>query len=147
MSSYDPSYPQAPPLTGEGLQDLLEQTHFARLGTINEDGSAHLSPLFFNYIDGQITMATQVRSRKVRNIKRNNNVSVLIDVTEPVFKGALVYGVAELDFEDVVSKRADILMRRSSKEQALKMAEGLCDRWESVIVRVTPTNIASFDYS
>jgi len=147
MSSNEQAYPQLPPLTEEGLLSLYQQTIFARLGTINEDGTVHISPIYFKYKDRQIVMASQVRSRKIRNIKRNNKVSVLIDVTEPVYKGALIYGEAELDYENVITKRAEIFMRFMSREESQEDAEGLCNRWESVIVRLTPSSIASFDYS
>ena len=60
-------------------------------------------------------MATQEPSRKIRNIKRNKNVTVLIDKTEFPFKGALIYGTAELDYEDVIAKRIAIFERRLSR--------------------------------
>jgi hypothetical protein len=43
-------------------------------------------------------MATQAPGRKVRNIQRNPNVTVLIDNTQVSFKGALIYGSAQLDY-------------------------------------------------
>jgi PPOX class probable F420-dependent enzyme len=140
-------YPQLPSMTDEELVSFFEQAHFARLGTINEDGTIHIAPIFFKYDDGKILMATQDPSRKVRNIKRNHNVSVLIDTTEVPFKGALVYGTAELDYEDVIPKRVAIFERRLSREDAETYARRLSGKWRCVIVRITPVRIASFDYS
>ena len=94
-------YPQLPAMTDKELESFLEEAQFSRLGTLNEDGSIHIAPIFFKYEDGQILMATQDPSRKIRNIKRNPNVTVLIDTTEVPFQGALIYGRAELDYEDV----------------------------------------------
>jgi hypothetical protein len=140
-------YPQLPSLTNEELVSFFEEALFARLGTINEDGTIHIAPIFFKYGGGQILMATQDPSRKIRNIKRNNNVTVLIDTTEVPFKGALVYGTAELDYEDVVPKRVAIFERRLSREEAETYARRLSGKWKCVIVRITPVHIASFDYS
>jgi PPOX class probable F420-dependent enzyme len=140
-------YPQLPPLSDEELTSFFEEATFARLGTINEDGTIHIAPIFFKYEGGQILMATQDPSRKVRNIKRNPNVTVLIDTTDVPFKGALVYGTAELDYEDVVNKRITIFRRRLSQEQAETYARRLSNKWKCVIVRITPVHIASFDYS
>lgn len=140
-------YPQLPALTEDELIAFFEQALFARLGTINDDGTIHIAPIFFKYQDGQIIMATQEPSRKVRNIKRNKNVTVLIDKTEVPFKGALVYGTAELDYEDVVQKRIAIFERRLSREDAETYARRLSSKWQCVIVRITPVHIASFDYS
>jgi len=140
-------YPQLPPMSNEELISFLEEAKFARLGTINEDGTIHIAPIFFKYDKGQILMATQDPSRKVRNIKRNHNVTVLIDTTDVPFKGVLVYGTAELDYEDVINKRIAIFRRRLSQEQAGTYARRLSGKWKCVIVRITPVHIASFDYS
>jgi len=140
-------YPQLPAMTDEELVSFFEEAQFARLGTINEDGTIHIAPIFFKYDNGQILMATQDPSRKVRNIKRNNNVTILIDTTDVPFKGALIYGTAELDYEDVISKRLAIFQRRLSREDAETYARRLSGKWKCVILRITPVRIASFDYS
>ncbi|NIM92520.1 MAG: hypothetical protein GTO18_02235 [Anaerolineales bacterium] len=140
-------YPQLPAMTMEELQNFFNSTTIARLGTFNEDGTIHIAPIFFKYEDGQIHMATQDPSLKVRNIKRNNNVTVLIDTTEVPFKGALIYGKAELDYEDVISKRIAIFRRRLSQKDSETYTRRLSDKWKCVIVHITPDRITSFDYS
>ena len=143
-------YPQAPSMTDEEAVSFFEQALFARLGTINEDGTVHIAPVFFRYEDGQILIATQDPSRKIRNIKRNNRVTVLIDTTDVPFRGALVYGTAELDYEDIIPKRVAIFERRPwepSRDDAEEYARRLSDKWKCVIVRVTPERVASFDYT
>jgi predicted pyridoxine 5'-phosphate oxidase superfamily flavin-nucleotide-binding protein len=140
-------YPQLPAMDDEELISFFEQAQFARLGTFNEDGSIHIAPIFFKYEDGQIIMATQDPSRKIRNIKRNPKVTVLIDNTEVPFKGALIYGKAELDYEDVINKRIDIFKKRLCEEEAQTYATRLSAKWPCGIIRITPTKIASFDYS
>ena len=92
-------------------------------------------------------IATQEPSRKIRNIRRNQHVTILIDTTDMPFKGAVVYGVAQLDYEDVIPKRVTIFERRLSREEAEIYARRLSGKWRCVIVRVTPVHIASFDYS
>jgi len=140
-------YPQLPALSEDELVAFFDEIQFARLGTLNEDGTIHIAPIFFRYEAGQLLMATQEPSRKVRNIKRNKNVTVLIDKTEVPFKGALIYGTAELDYEDVIAKRIKIFERRLSGEEAKTYASRLSSKWQCVIIHTTPTRIASFDYS
>lgn len=140
-------YPQLPGLNVEELVTFFDQRTIARLGTLNEDGTIHMTPVFFRYVDGQIWMASQEPSRKIRNIKRDNRVTVLIDRTEVPFKGALIYGAAELDFEDVIAKRVTIFERRISREEGETYARRLSNKWPCVIIRITPTRIASFDYA
>ena len=45
MPSIESGYPQLQPLTEEKLHSLYEKTAFARLGTINEDGTPHITPI------------------------------------------------------------------------------------------------------
>jgi hypothetical protein len=63
------------------------------------------------------------------------------------FKGALVYGTAELEYEDVITKRVAIFEKRLSHEEAETYARRIAGKWKCVIVRITPDHIASFDYS
>lgn len=143
----DFKYPQLPPLTDEEVVSFLNQAVFARLGTLNEDGTIQMTPILFKYQNGQILMPTQDVSRKVKNIKRDKNVSVLIDTTTFPFKGVLIYGTAELDYEDVIEKRTVVFERTRSHEEAQSYAQQLSDQWQCVIIRVTPTRIVSFDYT
>ena len=141
------NYPQAPAMDETRLMGLFEETEFARLGTINEDGTVHMTPIYFLYAEGQIVMASQEPSRKIRNIKRNNQVTVLIDVTEPVYRGALIYGTAELSYDNIIEQRIAIFNRTRSRNIGEAYARKLQAKWDCVIIRVTPERIATFDYS
>lgn len=140
-------YPQAPTMTKEEVITLFEEALFARLATHNRDGTIHLAPVFFKYQQGEILIATQEPSLKIRNIKRNNLVSVLVDIVDVPFRAVLVYGMAELDYEDVINKRVAIFERTRSRAEAEDYARRLSGKWQCVIVRVKPERIVSFDYS
>lgn len=140
-------YPQAPTMTDEEIRSLFDEALFARLATLNRDGTVQITPVFFKYQDEEIHIATQDPSLKIRNIKHSNKVSVLVDIAEVPFKAALVYGKAELDYDDVINKRIAIFERTRSREEAEDYARKLSGKWKCVIVRVKPERIVSFDYS
>jgi hypothetical protein len=141
-------YPQMPPFTTEEIEAFLNQPRIARLGTLNEDGTIHLTPIYFKYENGEFILGTQERSRRVRNIKRNSNVTLLVDDTERPFQAVMIYGTATLDYEHVVDKRTAIFENYGTPlAQARAQAEGLCNRWESVIIHIKPAQLVSFDYS
>lgn len=75
-----PDYPQMPPFTQEEAEIFLKKEHVARLATLNEDGTIQLAPIYYKYEDGEFILATQIASRKTRNIQRNPNVTLLVDV-------------------------------------------------------------------
>jgi nitroimidazol reductase NimA-like FMN-containing flavoprotein (pyridoxamine 5'-phosphate oxidase superfamily) len=140
-------YPQMPSLTQDEIEIFLSRPLIARLGTLNEDGTIHIAPIYFKYDKSEFILGTQNASRRVRNIKRNPNVTLLIDDTNPPYKAVLVYGKAVLDYDNVVQKRIAIFEQFDTKKEAIQTAEGICNKWSSVVIRIKPDRIVSFDYS
>jgi nitroimidazol reductase NimA-like FMN-containing flavoprotein (pyridoxamine 5'-phosphate oxidase superfamily) len=140
-------YPQMPPLTQDELVAFLKEAPIARLSSMNPDGTIHTAPVFFKYDDGDILIGTQEVTRKVRNSKQNPNVTVLIDNQVPPYKGVVIYGEAELDYEDVIAKRISIFERYMPTENARGLATGLANHYDPVIIRVKPKRMTSYDYS
>jgi hypothetical protein len=62
-------YPQRPPMTNDELQAFLHEAPVARLGSLNQDGTVHLSALWFKYENHEFLFGTQEMTNKVRNIK------------------------------------------------------------------------------
>jgi PPOX class probable F420-dependent enzyme len=141
------TYPQKPPFTQDELVAFLNEAPVARLSSMNPDGTIHIVSVYFKYDNGDIVMGTQDMTHKVRNIKRNPKVTLLIDNQSPPWKGVLIYGEAELDYEDVVAKRISIFERYMPAENARKLAADLANNYAPVIIRVKPKRIVSYDYS
>ncbi len=114
----------------------------ARAGTIPD-----LSPQTLGRGPGRHAQQDRNSGRVDDQVGLIVRVTVLIDTTDVPFKGALVYGVAELDYEDVIPKRVAIFEKRLSRDEAETYARRLSGKWQCVIVRITPVHIASFDYS
>ena len=143
-----PDYPQMPPLTPEEIRRFLNQPLLAKISTLNKDGTIHSVPLVFSYDNGDILLGTQDITRKVHNIKRNPNVTVLVDDPGPPPKAVIIYGKASLDYENVIEKRAAIFEKYGrSHDQAVAFAQGLANKWEPVIIRIKSDRIVSFDYA
>jgi nitroimidazol reductase NimA-like FMN-containing flavoprotein (pyridoxamine 5'-phosphate oxidase superfamily) len=141
-------YPQKPPIASEELEAFLRSMRIARIASHNANGTIHLTPVYIKYLDGKFMIGTQAASVKVRNIQRNPQVSLLIDEPTPPYKAVLVYGQAEVDFENVLTRRTEIFEHiGSSPEDALKTAQFLCSTFPSVIVWVTPQRLSSVDYT
>ena len=141
------TYPQKPPFTQDELVAFLNEAPVARLSSMNPDGTIHIAAVYFKYDNGDILIGTQDVTHKVRNIKHNPNVTVLIDNQAPPWKGVLIYGEAELDYEDVVAKRISIFERYMPAENARKLAADLANSYTPVVIRVKPKRMTSYDYS
>ena len=140
-------YPQKPPLTQDELLAFLDEAPVVRLSSLNPDGTIHMAATYFKYDNGEILIGTQDITHKVRNIKHNQNVTLLIDSQNHPFRGVLIYGEATLDYEDVIPKRASIFERYMSAEEALDRASDLANQFSCVVVRIKPKRMTSYDYS
>jgi len=140
-------YPQKPPLAQDELVAFLDDAQIARLSSMNPDGTIHMAAAYFKYDSGDILIGTQDITHKVRNIKNNPNVTVLIDNQEYPFRGVLIYGVAVLVYEDVIAKRASIFERYMPAEDAQEMAYDLSSRFTCVVIRIKPKRMTSYDYA
>jgi PPOX class probable F420-dependent enzyme len=140
------TYPQAPRLTDTELRELLVTAEIARIATANDDGTVHVAPMWFRYDEPDVLLGTQAVTRKVRNVERDPNVTVLVDVTSPTFVGAIMYGRAYVERDDAESRRTDIFSRFMDHDAAQGFAAKLAAKWEPVIIRFHPERVVTFDY-
>ena len=138
-------YPQALPFAEGDLEPFLARPLIAKLCTHNEDGTIHIAPIWFMYEDGEILLGTQEVSQKVQNIKRNSDVTVLVDNADPPFKAVIMVGAAELDYDNVIAKRA--LIFEKYIDNPVELAGQLASNFTPVIIRVKPQRVTTFDYS
>ncbi len=102
--------------------------------------------MWFKFENGQILIGTQDDARRVRNVKRHNRVTVVIDNPELPIRGALIYGKAELDYDNQLPKRVSIFLKYMPRDKAQALAQGLTKMWKLVILRIKPERIVSWDY-
>lgn len=142
-------YTQAPPLTSQEIESLLNEAKIARFCSLNPDGTIHATPVNYKYEDERIIIATPAVSRKARNVKRNRNVTILIDtVGEHIsdFKGVVIYGkadVKELMLREFVSINETWL----PSDRAEAFARTMLGLTKWVMIRVEPERTASYDYA
>ncbi len=129
------------------LESVLEESRIARICCHNEDGTIHATPVWYKYINGNIVFVTVDRSIKGRNLKRNKNVTVLIDVGEPSPKGVMIYGTAELVYGDTFPMSLTICEKYLEKEKAKSFAEMMVSETGiDLIVTVKPERMITFHF-
>ena len=128
------------------LESILEESRIARICCHNEDGTIHATPVWYKYMNGKIVFVTVDRSIKARNLKRNKNVTVLIDLVEPAVKGVMIYGTAELDYSDILPMAITICEKYLEKEKAKSFAEMMVETATDLIVRIEPERMITFHF-
>jgi PPOX class probable F420-dependent enzyme len=79
------------------IQELLNRRAIAGLATHNDDGSIHLTAVWFLYETGRIYIGTQSQTRKARNLRARPCTSLMVDVREPgAERGVTAAGTATL---------------------------------------------------
>jgi len=138
---------QAPPLTSEEIESLLIENNTARICTHNKDGTIHAAPVSYRYMNGQIVLLSYASSRKTRNIKRNNNVTVLIDTGSA--QGILIYGKAEQEYDNIYQMALSVWEKtfRAPRDKFERFVQAALEKANMVIVKVTPKRIVTFDYT
>jgi nitroimidazol reductase NimA-like FMN-containing flavoprotein (pyridoxamine 5'-phosphate oxidase superfamily) len=78
--------------------DFLADNLKVQVASIGKDGAPHLSTLFYVMDEGRIAFWTYGRSQKIRNLERDERISVLVEDGTDYFelRGASITGRAEL---------------------------------------------------
>jgi nitroimidazol reductase NimA-like FMN-containing flavoprotein (pyridoxamine 5'-phosphate oxidase superfamily) len=138
-------------MTTQEAESFLREAKIARFCSQNKDGTIHATPVWYKYENGEIVVATPPASRKARNVRRNENVTLLIDVSEGGIgwpKGVIVYGKAKVAIGAMqIPEAASLLERYRPRNEAEAYARGLFKLTKWVKVTVKPERIASFDYN
>ncbi len=130
----------------EGWQKLLREERVARLATHSDQGRIHLVPVCYAYDGRDIFIGTSMDSKKVRNVKRNSSVAFVVDFYVEDWsklKGVMIQGKAEVVEGGRVFEEAKKLLyeKYPQYEASAPIEEG-----ESVIIKITPEKIVSWDY-
>lgn len=120
---------------------------WAILSTIDEEGFPHSVPLGYFRLDRDIVMGVRDGTRKVANVERNPNVSVLLEdgSTMADIRGVMVQGHARIVRE---SGEALELAREGARARGVPESEWpTAPRPGAAYIRVKPVRTLSWDYS
>jgi PPOX class probable F420-dependent enzyme len=132
---------------------LMQGTFTGKLTTVKKDGSCHIVPIWFVLDDGirrggsgigqDIIFTTDGTSVKVKNIQRDNRVSICVDDQTPPFSFVIVYGTARIHHctqNELFKFATKIAQRYMGKDNAERYGRRNSNEGE-VLVRIKPTRI------
>jgi PPOX class probable F420-dependent enzyme len=126
------------------------------INSIGPKGYPHPMPMWFGVDpDGTVRMTTFRASQKVKNIRRDPRVSLLVESGEEYaeLKGVVIYGKAEIvdDLEVVkqtlvsVTTRFGAPLDAAAREGMLKVMEATASKRVCILIR--PERIVSWDHA
>jgi nitroimidazol reductase NimA-like FMN-containing flavoprotein (pyridoxamine 5'-phosphate oxidase superfamily) len=132
-------------LTPEELEAYLRERRTVRVATVGPDGTPHVVPLWFVWLDGAMFLNSTLGNPTVENLLRTSRAAGVVDDGESYdsLRGAVLTGVAERAEDD--PRLAEV--ERSWSEKYLGGGELHYRRWRNrVWLRVVPERIASWDF-
>ncbi len=138
-------------MTSEEIKQFISEQKSLQVATLNSDGSAHLSTLWFGIVDDEIVFETYTKSQKILNLKRDPRISVLLEdgVVYEKLRGVTINGTAELYSkpEDVQKYAGAVIARNHgiSTGDAHNAAAALASKRTAVVVK--PEKIVSWDHT
>ena len=131
-----------------GAEEILTGRFIASLGTQNEDGSIHLTAVWYLFDAGSFYVATSSRSRKARNVAARPKATLMVDARKPASEHGLV-AMCTVDVLAGPSSRevnARIHGRYMSKAAlADPRAGGTMAAMDDITLKLTPTGWYSWD--
>lgn len=140
--------PQMPPLSDEGLKELLSKPLVAKLATQSPKGDLRISPIWFSAEDGTILMNTFEDSGLVKNLRRNPKCSLLIDTTEYPYHGVHYWGTATVEGpeNDAGGMAKMYTSYQGGTEAATEYSKQLISWGKRIYIRFTPARKATWDF-
>ncbi len=135
-------------LSAEQIEEYLDSRPcWAILSTIDKDGFPHSVPLGYFRLGRDIVMGVRDGTRKVANIERNPNVSVVLEDGSSMadIRGVMFQGHAR-----IVRERSEALelARAGARARGVPESEWPTEpRAGAAYIRMTPVRTLSWDYS
>ena len=128
--------------------DFIETQKVLRLATIDQKGTPHIVPVWYLYSAKKFYIGTNTRTEKAKNIKKNKQVGLCIDIgiQSPDIFGVLGQGSAKLILDKkLVSKFAKRILLRYFRSLENKSAKELLDDTDCII-EITPKKFSVWSY-
>ncbi|MDQ4006189.1 MAG: pyridoxamine 5'-phosphate oxidase family protein [Actinomycetota bacterium] len=133
-------------LTEEELEEFLATEKTVRIATAAEDGTPHVIPLWFVWLDGAMYLNSTFGNVTVENIQRTGKASAVVDDGETYdsLRGVVVTGTVELIGVDDPGLED---LERAWSEKLLSGNDPPYRRWKRrTWMRLQPERIASWDF-
>ena len=133
------------PLTPDELDAFLAQPHIAIVATASPAAVPHAMPIWYSWRDGKLLFHTGEGSKKMRNLRQNNRISVVVDSKTAPYKVVVIEGTTTASPGDPALAR-EIAIHYLGPQRGEQYAAANAGA-PGTLVAVTPTKVISWDYA
>lgn len=121
----------------EDLAGFLERSIVAVLATYRPDGTALLSPVWYEWRDGGFNVGTSEGDVKVQHLRRDPRASLVVAEQEPPYTGVEIRTIAKLvpDDDHVTARR---IAARYDDESSGN---------DDIVIRLEPGALRTWDFA
>ena len=94
------------------LEEFLKPPWIGVMATIGQGGVPHLTPIWYNYSDGWITISSRKASVKSKNLVRDNRLALTICSEPQAVDYVTIWGEAEIRDDDSIWGPTQAIMER-----------------------------------
>ena len=142
-------------MSKEEMTSFLKNEISLQIGTINKDGSPHLTTMWYFYDGNSFIFHTYTKSQKIINLKRDSRITVLTETGSQYsdLQGIIAYGEVEIingkDSPEEVIKYMDLVGNKYIKgEDSAQYLEGMkLQAPKRSVVIIKPSKFISWDHS
>lgn len=130
------------------VQELLHGRRVACLATENDDGSIHLTAVWYLFEGDCLYVATSSRTAKARNLRERPKASLMVDIRDPVgARGVTAIGTAEILTGEESRQWNERVHRRFLSDAALADARvgPVFAQWDDITIRLKPARFVAWD--
>ena len=134
----------------EKVLEFLQGRYIAALGTENQDGTIHLTAVWYLFEDGDLFVSTNSASRKARNLAARPRAYMMVDSRKPGSeRGASTSGAAEIITGQQSPDLNSRILRRYLSEAAIADSRvgPVITSMDDVTLRITPKSWTWWDTS
>jgi PPOX class probable F420-dependent enzyme len=127
------------------IEDFVKQPRMGVLSTVSPTGKPHSTVIWYIFEADAFWLNVSTDSQKVRNIRRNPEVSLTIDERAWSYKEAVLYGPAEeTELDEDQARR--IAIRYLGLEDGEAMYRYMMENTQRVRLRLVPRRIYWQDF-
>ena len=142
-------------MSEEELSSFLKTQISLQIGTINKDGSPHLTTMWYFYDGESFIFHTYTKSQKIINLQKDPRITLLTEAGSQYsdLQGIIVYGNAEIingkdSLEEVIRYMEMVGEKYIKDEEGARYIEGMkLQAPKRSVVIVKPSKFISWDHT
>ena len=134
-----------PKMTQTQIDEYLSRPNIANFVTLREDGSPHISPIWYQFHGGQLFIICQNSSVKAKNIGKDPRVAFSVATPSEPYRYVLIEGNASLTSEDAENLTLGISVHYLGTERGADFAKNILSSGKTIVITIIPHKIISWE--